>query len=103
MAAPETNDQKEKMGGETKQKPRIMLDNLHDEALSSHDKLVEILSEHCEITVLGKKPVVRSTAFTGRAKPLLLLRQALTMNGREVQAGRCTWPMSGWWMKRTGP
>lgn len=37
------------------QKPRIILDNLHDEyPETSYDKLFEIMSELCEITVLKK-------------------------------------------------
>lgn len=36
------------------QKLRIILDELHDEYVATYNKLVEIMSERCKITVLEK-------------------------------------------------
>ncbi len=40
-----------------RQRPRLLLDQLHGEDNNLYDKLVRLLSERCQVTVLKKKPL----------------------------------------------
>lgn len=48
---------KDEHAGAAEQKLRLLLDKLHGEEHGIYDKLIEFLSERCEVTVLKKKPL----------------------------------------------
>jgi len=48
---------KEEQGSETGQKLRLLLDKLHGEEHDDYGKLIQFLTERCQVTILKKRPL----------------------------------------------